>query len=111
MEVKPQKISHYIDFNNVYFWRCFWLTRDALVWQKIPGLNRLAQTKILDVNDPSTQFRLITWKLSWNAFKEKPIFGWARKIISSLTRNITIRNMRFMANRGLTGLTIKFLMF
>ena len=54
----------------------FWLTRDALVWQKIPGLNRLAQTKILDVNDPSTQFRLITWKLSWNAFKEKPIFGW-----------------------------------
>ena len=54
----------------------FWLTREAIVWQKIPGLNRLAQTKILDVNDPSTQFRLITWKLSWSAFKEKPIFGW-----------------------------------
>ncbi|MEK7149454.1 MAG: O-antigen ligase family protein [Patescibacteria group bacterium] len=54
----------------------FVITRGSEIWQKIPGLNRLAQTKILDVNDPSTQFRLITWKLSWSAFKEKPILGW-----------------------------------
>ncbi len=60
----------------VIFSAAFWFTKDAAVWQKIPGLDRLAQTKILDVNDPSTQFRLITWKLSWNAFKEKPLFGW-----------------------------------
>lgn len=54
----------------------FWLTRNATIWQKIPGFNRLAQTAFLNINDPSTQTRLITWKLSWKAFKEKPFFGW-----------------------------------
>ncbi|MCL5004642.1 MAG: O-antigen ligase family protein, partial [Patescibacteria group bacterium] len=60
----------------VTFSAIFWITRQNQVWQKIPGLNRLAQTAAMDKSDPSTQFRLITWKLSWNAFKEKPLFGW-----------------------------------
>ncbi len=71
-----RRISIALLFLIIIFSGFFWLTREAAIWQKIPGLNRLAQTKILDVNDPSTQFRLITWKLSWNAFKEKPLFGW-----------------------------------
>ncbi len=60
----------------VIFSAAFWSTKDAEIWQKIPGLNRLAKTAVFDINDPSTQFRLITWKLSWEAFKEKPFLGW-----------------------------------
>jgi O-antigen ligase len=60
----------------IIFSGIFWLTRHQPIWQKIPGFNRLAQTAILNVNDPSTQTRLITWQLSLKAFKEKPLFGW-----------------------------------
>lgn len=60
----------------VIFSGIFWFTRHQTIWQKIPGFNRLAQTAILNVNDPSTQTRLITWQLSLKAFKEKPLFGW-----------------------------------
>ncbi|OGG42832.1 hypothetical protein A3G50_00475 [Candidatus Jorgensenbacteria bacterium RIFCSPLOWO2_12_FULL_42_11] len=54
----------------------FWATRHQPVWQKIPGFDRLAKTAAFDANDNSTQTRIITWRLSWNAFKEKPWFGW-----------------------------------
>ncbi|MDP1689427.1 MAG: O-antigen ligase family protein [bacterium] len=54
----------------------FWITRSNEIWQKIPGFDRFAKTAALDANDPSTQFRLITWKLSFEAFKERPLFGW-----------------------------------
>ncbi len=60
----------------IIFGGIFWATRHHPVWQKIPGFNRLAQTSFMNINDPSTQTRLITWKLSWKAFKEKPLFGW-----------------------------------
>ncbi|MCL5004462.1 MAG: O-antigen ligase family protein, partial [Patescibacteria group bacterium] len=63
----------------IIFSAFFWFTRDAAIWQKIPGLNRLAQTATMDKSDASTQFRLMTWKLSWEAFKEKPIFGWGQE--------------------------------
>lgn len=71
-----RKISVFLLILTVLLGAVFWFTRENLFWQKIPGLDRLAKTAALDVNDPSTQFRLITWKLSWKAFKEKPIFGW-----------------------------------
>lgn len=61
---------------SVLFAGVFLATRNAGLWQKIPGLNRLAQTSTLDVNDPATQFRIITWDLSWKAFKERPLVGW-----------------------------------
>lgn len=60
----------------VVFSGIFWVTRSNSFWQQIPGLDRLAKTAALDVNDASTQFRLITWQLSWDAFKERPLFGW-----------------------------------
>ena len=77
---------------------------------KIPGLNRLAQTKILDVNDPSTQFRLITWKLSWNAFKEKPIFGWPENYLVAYEKYYDPEYAVY-GESWLDRLTIKFLMF
>ena len=60
----------------IVFSGVFLTTRANDFWQSVPGLDRLAKTAALDINDPSTQFRLITWRLSWDAFKEKPIFGW-----------------------------------
>ncbi|PIY59742.1 hypothetical protein COY96_00155, partial [Candidatus Wolfebacteria bacterium CG_4_10_14_0_8_um_filter_37_11] len=60
----------------IIFSGTFWFTRDAEIWQKVPGFNRLAQTVSSGKVDASTQFRLITWQLSWEAFKGKPIFGW-----------------------------------
>lgn len=60
----------------IIFSGTFWFTRDAEIWQKIPGFNRLAQTVASGKIDASTQFRLMTWQLSWEAFKEKPVFGW-----------------------------------
>ncbi|OYY95325.1 MAG: hypothetical protein B7Y41_02135 [Hydrogenophilales bacterium 28-61-23] len=52
------------------------LTRDAPVWQSIPGLDRLVRTSLFDQQDASTQLRLNLWGLSWEAFKARPIFGW-----------------------------------
>ncbi|MFA4872124.1 MAG: O-antigen ligase family protein [Patescibacteria group bacterium] len=63
----------------IIFSATFWLTRGAEIWQKIPGFNRLAQTMASGKVDASTQFRLMTWQLSWEAFKEKPVFGWGNE--------------------------------
>jgi len=54
----------------------FFATRDALVWQSIPGLDRLAQAAMLGQGDATMQIRLGLWNLSWEAFKERPLFGW-----------------------------------
>ena len=51
----------------------FLLTRENSFWQKIPGFKRIAD---FSFQDDSISGRLITWQLSLNAFKEKPIFGW-----------------------------------
>lgn len=53
----------------------FIATKDAPLWQSIPGLNRLATTAF-GTSDASTQVRLMTWRLSWEAFKERPLWGW-----------------------------------
>lgn len=57
----------------------FLVTRDALIWQSIPGLDRLARTTA-DKGDigpyVAVQIRLNLWGLSWEAFKERPFFGW-----------------------------------
>lgn len=54
----------------------FGFTKSDPFWQKIPVMDRLSQTSLFSVADPSTATRLITWRLSWEAFQEKPIFGW-----------------------------------
>lgn len=54
----------------------FGFTRTNPVWTKVPLLNRLAGSSLTDIKDPSTASRLITWKVAWEAFKEKPLLGW-----------------------------------
>lgn len=71
-----RKLSIFLLAVIIIFSGIFWFTRDNFFWQKIPGLNRLAQTRLLNANDSSTMVRFMTWKLSWEAFKEKPFFGW-----------------------------------
>ena len=51
----------------------FWATRQAPVWQEVPGLSRLAE---IGVSDSSVQTRLIALGVSWQAFKERPLLGW-----------------------------------
>lgn len=48
-------------------------TRAAPVWQKIPGLSRVA---VISTNQTDVQDRLIAWRTAWEGFKEKPILGW-----------------------------------
>lgn len=74
--VSLKKISIFLLALIFIFGAVFWFTREAPIWQDIPGLNRLAQTNLFGGNDYSTIVRLMTWKISWEAFKEKPIFGW-----------------------------------
>jgi len=74
--ISAKKISVALLIFFVIFGGFFLITKNASFWQKVPGLNRLAQTQILSVKDTSTQTRLITWGVSWEAFKEKPVFGW-----------------------------------
>ena len=61
---------------TIIFSAVFWLTKDAAVWQKIPGFDRLAKTAFLNSNDASVQTRLIAWQSSLKAFKERPFIGW-----------------------------------
>ena len=87
-EIQPPKINGNIRRLNfrilsvslliliIIFSITFISTRNSEIWQKIPGISRLAQTATFDLNDRSTQMRLMNWRISWEAFKEKPIFGW-----------------------------------
>jgi O-antigen ligase/tetratricopeptide (TPR) repeat protein len=43
-------------------------------WIKKSGA--LSRITNISLQDETTQTRLLAWKLSWKAFKEKPVFGW-----------------------------------
>ncbi len=58
----------------VIFGGVFWATRSSEFWQVFPGIRRLAKTDLLVT--PSAATRLIALKVSWEAFKERPLFGW-----------------------------------
>jgi O-antigen ligase len=51
----------------------FWFTRENKFWQAIPGLGRLAGTSLESL---TVITRLLAISPSFEAFKEKPIFGW-----------------------------------
>ncbi|MFH1759244.1 MAG: O-antigen ligase family protein [Patescibacteria group bacterium] len=57
----------------VLFLAVFGLTRGSDVWQAVPGLDRMAKISFADA---TVQTRLIGWGSSWEAIKEKPVFGW-----------------------------------
>lgn len=48
-------------------------TRTAPVWQSIPGIARFAKESF-DISSVATRF--IALGVSWDAFKERPLFGW-----------------------------------
>ena len=52
----------------------FWMTRGAEAWQIFPGVRRLAKVDLLAT--PSAATRLLALKVSWEAFRERPMFGW-----------------------------------
>jgi O-antigen ligase len=48
-------------------------TRTASVWQKIPGLGRVAS---ISSGQSDVKDRLIAWKTALTGFKERPLLGW-----------------------------------
>lgn len=60
----------------IIFAGIFWLTKPSSFWQALPGFDRLARTAFLNSDDAAVQTRLIAWRTSFEAFKEKPFIGW-----------------------------------
>jgi O-antigen ligase/tetratricopeptide (TPR) repeat protein len=50
-----------------------WFLKDTSFIQNNPTLNRLAN---ISYNDITTQSRILTWKASWQGWKERPLLGW-----------------------------------
>ncbi len=73
--VSIRKIARYSLLIFLMFAAVFFLTKSAIFWQGVPGLNRIASTNLFSFKD-SAPFRLLTWQVSWEAFKEMPILGW-----------------------------------
>ncbi|MEE8131802.1 MAG: O-antigen ligase family protein, partial [Candidatus Paceibacterota bacterium] len=73
--ISLRKISLFLLMLIILFSSVFWVTRDNAVWQKIPGIDRLAQV-ISGIDKESTQMRFMNWQIGWQAFKERPILGW-----------------------------------
>ncbi|MCK6463031.1 MAG: O-antigen ligase family protein [Candidatus Pacebacteria bacterium] len=51
----------------------FWLMKDSAFVKASPVLTRFS---VISVTERTTESRLNIWKMSWNGFKEKPLFGW-----------------------------------
>ena len=51
----------------------FLLAKNTSFVKHSPVLNRFAS---ISMNETTTQSRFVIWKMSWEGFKEKPIFGW-----------------------------------
>lgn len=56
----------------------FGFTYKNQFWQSVPGFDRISESIsiVSYTKDASIQTRLIAWKASLEAFKEKPVFGW-----------------------------------
>lgn len=50
--------------------------RDASWIQASPTLQRMAS---ISLSDKTTDSRFMIWKMSWEGFKERPIFGWGQE--------------------------------
>ena len=57
----------------VAFGIMFAVTKNAAIWQWVPGFDRLAT---ISLDDSSLITRKIALGVGWEAFKEKPILGW-----------------------------------
>ncbi len=57
----------------VLFAGVFFLVKDSDFVRHSPVLSRFSS---ISMSDLGTQSRFVVWKISWEGFKEKPIFGW-----------------------------------
>ncbi len=51
----------------------FWLTKNNLIWLKVPGFNRFQG---ISFSDSNLTPRFYALKAAWEGFKEKPVLGW-----------------------------------
>ncbi len=51
----------------------FVATRKNSVWQKVPGLSRVAT---ISRSQSDVQDRLLAWRAGWEGFKDRPLLGW-----------------------------------
>ncbi|RJQ32773.1 tetratricopeptide repeat protein [Candidatus Parcubacteria bacterium] len=54
----------------------FWFLKDAKFVEKSPVLNRFSR---ISLQERTTESRLTIWKMSWEAFKDKPLLGWGQE--------------------------------
>ena len=57
------------------FGSIFWFSRSADIWQKVPGLNRLAD---ISLSDQTVQTRLISLGIAKDAVVKKPLLGFGQ---------------------------------
>lgn len=72
---KIKKAAVVLSFALLALGIIFGFTYKNQFWQSIPGFDRISES-VSYANDASIQTRLIAWKASLEAFKEKPVFGW-----------------------------------
>ncbi|TSC82652.1 MAG: Uncharacterized protein G01um101420_175 [Parcubacteria group bacterium Gr01-1014_20] len=70
---KLKRVGIIILASILLFTFIFVASRKAVIWQSIPGLDRLATVSL---DDSSAKTRLIALGSSFAAFKERPILGW-----------------------------------
>jgi O-antigen ligase/Tfp pilus assembly protein PilF len=51
----------------------FWLTRQAIIWKLVPGLDRFQN---LSLSSAEIEPRLFAYRAAWNGFKDRPLLGW-----------------------------------
>jgi O-antigen ligase len=74
--ISYQAISRFLLAFLIIISTVFFATRDASIWHSIPGLDRITQISTLGNIDETYQIRLGVWQVSFDAFRERPFFGW-----------------------------------
>ena len=72
-EKKKKQWASYLLVFLIAFGVVFFATKGSSLWDRVPTLNRLSHAT---AESSSVTTRLIGLKVSWNAFLEKPLFGW-----------------------------------
>ncbi|MDP3725087.1 MAG: O-antigen ligase family protein [Nanoarchaeota archaeon] len=54
----------------------FFFTKEAPAWKIIPSIERVSSLLSNGIKGTSAETRLITWKMSYEAWKERPLLGW-----------------------------------
>ena len=91
--VNLKKYSKFILAGILVFAAIFFFTKGSPVWQKVPGLNRLAD---ISLTDATTQTRFIAWNMALESFSQKPVLGYGWENFKyPFDKNYDPRLMRF----------------